>query len=139
MNSSEIYYSEQERQLNNLIELQDKKRIEKLKSDLKLLMSKPEGRRFVSWLLDISQPFADHFNENPVRMARNTGVAYVGAQLHQLITAKCPDLFLQMMNEYNSEQERVRLEREMIKNGDNASARYADYAGLSDGTTRTGE
>jgi hypothetical protein len=66
-------------------------------------MDSPHGRRVINWIMRISKPYQDHFDaQNSHVTARNLGRAYVGIQLHQALMKKCPDLFYQMMNEFES-------------------------------------
>jgi hypothetical protein len=79
-----------------------------LRADIQKMMDTAHGRRVIDWIMRISQPYQNHFAENPQVTAHNLGRAYVGTQLHMLLIDKCPDKYFQMLNEYKSRNEGLR-------------------------------
>lgn len=76
-----------------------KLRREREVSDLKAVMSTPEGRRFVWRLLDLGQIFESRFRMNSLEMAFVEGNANLATAIYADIDAECPELFLKMRNE----------------------------------------
>ena len=101
--TADLFHSPEQQQhiekekLNQIVEF------DKLLNDLDKVMTTPHGRRVINWIMRISKPYQDHFDPNsPHVTARNLGQAYVGIQLHQAISKKCPELLSQMAREYES-------------------------------------
>lgn len=58
------------------------------------------GRDFVWHLLENYRVFDDGFSENPIVLARNTGVRGAGLLLLNLILSECPDRYELMFAEH---------------------------------------
>ena len=102
MMDKSIYYSpEQLHDYEEKLE-RESQELDTLLTDILFIMSDPRGRRVINWILRVTEPYFDHFNRDAHVMAHKLGKAYVGSQLHQAVMIKCPQLYIQMVNEYNS-------------------------------------
>ncbi len=79
---------------------------EELCGDLKWLMSSPNGRRIVYWLLEKAGIMRTTFQETPSRsanlalvMAHEEGRKQIGYELFARVNTLCPELYMKMMKE----------------------------------------
>ena len=79
---------------------------EKEESDIRSLMGSRWGRRFVLRLLDRTGWRSSSFSTSALEMARNEGARAFGQWLHDEVITLCPDLFLEMLREHESERNR---------------------------------
>lgn len=76
---------------------------------LRLIMSQPNGRAFILWMLDKCNIFHSGFATNALIMAFNSGERNVGLQLFNDVVTYCSDDYIKMMKE--------RTQREVLRNG----------------------
>lgn len=66
------------------------------KADLRTLMSMPEGRRTLIWLLGLTGPYRTSFATNALQMAHLEGVRSVGLQLTDALAGVDPEGWVRM-------------------------------------------
>jgi hypothetical protein len=94
---------------------------ERNKQDIRKVLSRPEGRRVIWWLLGITGFYVDRFNGNS-RDYYDKGKKSIGAQLHTRIVSACGFKVFDKMMDENAKDDKLRqqfeiraqeLEREM--------------------------
>lgn len=86
-------------QANSARVKQQQKDVELFIDALKWMMSDKRGRRFISYLLDVTGYSQSCFTPNAVQMAYNEGCRDVGLRLASNALEHCPERFMELIKE----------------------------------------
>ena len=85
-------------------------------SDLQKVLSTPEGKRVIWWLLSYCRVFVSNFHGNS-RDAFEAGERSVGVKLFSAILEVDPKLMGQMAQSHSAKQKQIRDKMEELRNG----------------------
>lgn len=69
------------------------------KNDMKTLLSMPEGRRILTWILELTGPYRDIFSTNALTMGNLSGQRVIGLKLTDAMAVADPEAWVAMQLE----------------------------------------